>query len=932
MTAPEHRHFADQLGRELSLYDAVDQLFATRIGDTLNELLIKGLMDFFDEGQSIWRMPGRRQGLFRAWCRIARRNRRLRMRGMDVGAILADIDQPEVMIDQVMRRLEIPELLWMESFAVELSKLHGWAGFVRWRAQARHYYWQERNPADLVDFLAIRLVLALALLEDAGRRLKRQLTWPALKAFAESHPRECVLRRELNAGTVLPDFAHRVEVAVERGDPARIDTLYRDYERAKLEREACTRARRILAMAKRAGLTQEQLAAYPDDALLQLIDGVYAFKAGEGMTWTRALEQTYIDRLLATIAPRLAERMASDRAESAAPSAADTDDGLDAIEPAAARGWQEQAATGANLSAREVVQGLFCIDVRSERLRRQLEALGDYETFGIAGFFGIPISFIEFGKGHETALCPAVVQPNNVVLEMPHTHAEVSHSLYELAHEVVKDLKNTVLAPYVTVEAVGLLFGFDMVGKTFAPRAYNSWRQRLESQKPPLRLLIDKIGEDEAHELISHLQDEMIIRAAERHFGIKREAMTSPMIRELREVALGQRQGSTAFAHRFEIEAASEALFIRSLQVEYRVNPDQARIQLEHLAKIGFRHQRQAQLIGNALRSIGLTRGFGRTVLVVGHGSTSENNPYESALDCGACGGDQGLVNARIFAAMANRREVRALLAEDGILIPDETWFVPALHDTTTDEIQPADLEQLPPAVLTRITRLQEDLTAAGRLCALERCRELGEQGVDSPETAARRVKRHALDWTQVRPEWGLSKNASFVIGRRALTQALDLDGRAFLHSYDHRLDASGRLLEGILSGPLIVAQWINLEHYFSVVDNEGFGSGSKVFHNITGRFGVMSGNVSDLRTGLPAQTVLKGTQAYHKPMRLITLIEAPLGHVQALLDRLFKPRELVKNGWIRLLVLDPESGRIHGFADDGWKLIEPASTATNAA
>jgi len=932
MTAPEHRHFADQLGRELSLYDAVDQLFATRIGDTLNELLIKGLMDFFDEGQSIWRMPGRRQGLFRAWCRIARRNRRLRMRGMDVGAILADIDQPEVMIDQVMRRLEIPELLWMESFAVELSKLHGWAGFVRWRAQARHYYWQERNPADLVDFLAIRLVLALALLEDAGRRLKRQLTWPALKAFAESHPRECVLRRELNAGTVLPDFAHRVEVAVERGDPARIDTLYRDYERAKLEREACTRARRILAMAKRAGLTQEQLAAYPDDALLQLIDGVYAFKAGEGMTWTRALEQTYIDRLLAAIAPRLAEHMASDRSESAAPSAADTDDGLDAIEPAAASGPHEQAATGTNLSAREVVQGLFCIDVRSERLRRQLEALGDYETFGIAGFFGIPISFIEFGKGHETSLCPAVVQPNNVVLEMPHTHAEVSHSLYELAHEVVKDLKNTVLAPYVTVEAVGLLFGFDMVGKTFAPRAYNSWRQRLESQKPPLRLLIDKIGEDEAHELISHLQDEMIIRAAERHFGIKREAMTSPMIRELREVALGQRQGSTAFAHRFEIEAASEALFIRSLQVEYRVNPDQARIQLEHLAKIGFRHQRQAQLIGNALRSIGLTRGFGRTVLVVGHGSTSENNPYESALDCGACGGDQGLVNARIFAAMANRREVRALLADEGILIPDETWFVPALHDTTTDEIQPADLEQLPPAVLTRITRLQEDLTAAGRLCALERCRELGEQGVDSPETAARRVKRHALDWTQVRPEWGLSKNASFVIGRRALTQALDLDGRAFLHSYDHRLDASGRLLEGILSGPLIVAQWINLEHYFSVVDNEGFGSGSKVFHNITGRFGVMSGNVSDLRTGLPAQTVLKGTQAYHKPMRLITLIEAPLGHVQALLDRLYKPRELVKNGWIRLLVLDPESGRIHGFADDGWQLIEPASTATNAA
>jgi uncharacterized protein YbcC (UPF0753/DUF2309 family) len=281
---------------------------------------------------------------------------------------------------------------------------------------------------------------------------------------------------------------------------------------------------------------------------------------------------------------------------------------------------------------------------------------------------------------------------------------------------------------------------------------------------------------------------------------------------------------------------------------------------------------------------------------------------------------------------MANRREVRELLAEDDILIPDETWFIPLLHDTTTDEILPADLDQLPPAVLTRMTRIQEDLTAAGRLCALERCRELDERGVDTPETAARRVKRHALDWTQVRPEWGLSKNASFIIGARALTRELDLDGRTFLHSYDYRLDPNGRLLEGILSGPLIVAQWINLEHYFSVVDNEGFGSGSKVFHNITGRFGVMSGNVSDLRTGLPAQTVLKGDRAYHKPMRLITVIEAPLVLVQSLLKRLYKPRELVQNGWIRLLVLDPESGRIHGFDANGWSLIEAAASAAGQA
>ena len=180
-------------------------------------------------------------------------------------------------------------------------------------------------------------------------------------------------------------------------------------------------------------------------------------------------------------------------------------------------------------------------------------------------------------------------RPRNVVVEMPHKHEQPRQSLYELAHEVVHDLKNTVLAPYVTVEAVGLLFGFDMVGKTFEPRAYNTWRQRLESRKPPARLMIDKITREEAEELVANLQDEMVIRAIERHFGVKREAVTSPMIRELRETALENRSGRTKFAHRFDVDTAAEAVFIRSLQLEYKVNRDQALIQLEHLAKIGFR-------------------------------------------------------------------------------------------------------------------------------------------------------------------------------------------------------------------------------------------------------------------------------------------------------------------------------------------------------
>jgi hypothetical protein len=291
--------FAQRLATELTLYDAVDQLFGTRIGETLNELLIKGLMDFFDEGQSIWRMPGRRQGLFRGWSRIARRNRRLRLRGLDVGALLAEADDPEAMIDHVMTRPRRAGILWMDYFTLELAQLHGWAGFVRWRSQARHYYWQQRNPADLVDFLAIRLVLALALLEDAGASQAR-LPLSVADAYAEQHPRECVLRRQLNAGTVLPDYAHRIEVTLDGGDPAQ----HRRLASRIRAREDHPRGRHPRPTPARGGERPASRARPcwrgPTTPCSVHRRGL-RFKAQEEFTWTQALERTYSRRLLEQI-------------------------------------------------------------------------------------------------------------------------------------------------------------------------------------------------------------------------------------------------------------------------------------------------------------------------------------------------------------------------------------------------------------------------------------------------------------------------------------------------------------------------------------------------------------------------------------------------------------------------------------------------------
>ena len=226
------------------------------------------------------------------------------------------------------------------------------------------------------------------------------------------------------------------------------------------------------------------------------------------------------------------------------------------------------------------------------------------------------------------------------------------------------------------------------------------------------------------------------------------------------------------------------------------------------------------------------------------------------------------------------------------------------------------DLDLLPPKLLPLIEKIEEDLRRASEATALERAKELGTD----PDYG--KVLENAYDWSQVRPEWGLSGNYAFVIGRRETTRDLNLEGKVFLHSYDYRIDMKGFLLENILSGPLVVGQWINMEHYFSTTDNEIYGSGSKVYHNVAGRIGVMTGNVSDLRTGLPSQTVLRKGKPFHTPVRLIVLIEAPLEFAKNTLYKVHKIRELMLKEWINVVILDPETKTFHRFIDGEWKEI----------
>ena len=515
-------------------------------------------------------------------------------------------------------------------------------------------------------------------------------------------------------------------------------------------------------------------------------------------------------------------------------------------------GYQQRLMQRLNCAAGEFVpldsvevQAAFCIDVRSEPIRRALEAVWPtVQTIGFAGFFGLPVAYTPLATAARRPQLPGLLPPTVEVTDQvtPLNGASPQHGakLQSAVARARADRFALAAQWHATSQWPSAAFSFvEAAGIGYVGKLWQ-WLRPSES---------GRVNDD-----------------------------------------------------------------LAGLPARYRSVCRPQLAGLDVSAKVA--------LAAGVLHAMGLDRTLAPLVLLVGHGSQSTNNAHAAALDCGACCGQTGEVNARSLAQLLNEPTVRDGLLTRGITIPPDTWFVAALHNTTTDEIEGFDLDLLPPPAQARWQKLQPVWAQASDLVRRERAPGLGLSARTPGDKLLSQLRRRANDGAQTRPEWGLAGNAAFVIAPRARSRGVALEGRSFLHDYEASQDADGSVLELLMTAPMLVTHWINWQYHASTCDPLRLGSGNKVLHNVVGgNIGVFEGNGGDLRIGLSRQSLHDGERWVHEPLRLTVIIDAPQQAIDRVIAKHEVLQQLLGNGWLHLWRF--EQTGMQRYVSGLWKPLE---------
>lgn len=337
---------------------------------------------------------------------------------------------------------------------------------------------------------------------------------------------------------------------------------------------------------------------------------------------------------------------------------------------------------------------------------------------------------------------------------------------------------------------------------------------------------------------------------------------------------------------------------------------------IEDGLQIGFTIQEMSDRVYNFLKGIGLIQSFSPLIYIIAHGSSSANNPHHGAHDCGACSGRPGCVNARVFSIMANHPEVRHLLKVKGIDIPDSTVFIPAMHDTASDVIEYYDDNNVDEHINQKHKIIKQQFEQALDLNAKERSRRFASiDTLQDIHKIRKAIEQRSVSMFEPRPELGHGTNSLAIIGRRNITKGLYLDRRAFLNSYDYRTDLDGTFLANVMAPIGVVCGGINLEYYFSRVDNVKLGCGTKLPHNVMGLIGVANSIDGDLRPGLPWQMIEP-----HDPVRLLVIVEHFPEIVLKTIQSNAAMYEWYKNEWIHIVAMHPETQEFFYFSKEHFR------------